>query len=454
MREIGRQRRLRGRVAIGAAALVALAVGGAVTATQAEAVSAKPATSAASTTGLSLSRQFFGRTVEPYTGKLTNVYRYTLRNARGMSVQILTYGGIVQDIWVPGRNGQRADVVLGFKTLQDYVNFASPPVTANGGPYFGEIIGRYGNRIAKGTFSLSQPGVGPVKYTLPINNGVNSLHGGLVGFGNHIWADKPVFTRGAVGVQLTLVSPNGDQAAPAGSPGCPSGCTGYPATIKVVVTYTLNNASQLVIHYKTTDLSSNLNTVINLTNHRYFNLAGESSFPGSAYGQIIRINANKYTPTDTTQIPLGYLASVFGTPFNFTRPFPMGSRIQDVSANFNSPGFNQLLIAQGYDHNWVLNPQTAATSGPLGLNLAARAYDPGSGRQLTVWTDQPGVQFYTSNFLNGTLTGISGHTYRQGAAYTFETQHFPNSPNQPNFPSTELKAGQTAQSTTVFAFAS
>jgi aldose 1-epimerase len=152
MREIGRQRRLRGRVAIGAAALVALAVGGAVTATQAEAVSAKPATSAASTTGLSLSRQFFGRTVEPYTGKLTNVYRYTLRNARGMSVQILTYGGIVQDIWVPGRNGQRADVVLGFKTLQDYVNFASPPVTANGGPYFGEIIGRYGNRIAKAPF--------------------------------------------------------------------------------------------------------------------------------------------------------------------------------------------------------------------------------------------------------------------------------------------------------------
>jgi aldose 1-epimerase len=217
----------------------------------------------------------------------------------------------------------------------------------------------------------------------------------------------------------------------------------------VVVTYTLNNANQLVIHYKTTDLSRNLNTVINLTNHSYFNLAGENSFPGSAYGQFIMINANKYTPTDTTQIPLGYEASVFGTPFNFTTPFAMGSRIQDVSANFNSPGYNQLLIAQGYDHNWVLNP---GPYGPLGLNLAARAYDPGSGRLLTVWTDQPGVQFYTSNFLNGTLVGISGHTYRQGAAYTFETQHFPNSPNQPNFPSTELKAGQTVQSTTIFAF--
>jgi aldose 1-epimerase len=454
MREIGRKRRLRRPALFGLAAMMAIAVGGSVVATQAQAAPSAAARPAGGGGGLSLSRQFFGQTVEPYTGKETNVYRYTLRNANGMKVQILTYGGIVQDIWVPGRNGQQADVILGFKTLQDYVTFASPPVTANGGPYFGELIGRYGNRIAKGTFTLNQPGVGPVTYTLPVNNGVNSLHGGLIGFGNHIWADRPVFGNGSVGVQLTLISPNGDQSYPAGSPGCPNGCTGYPATIKVVVTYTLNNANQLEIHYKTTDLSSNLNTVINLTNHSYFNLAGESSFPGSAYGQLITINANKYTPTDTTQIPLGYQASVFGTPFNFTSPFPMGARIQDVSANFNSPGYNQLLIAQGYDHNWVLNPQTAATTGPLGLNLAARAFDPGSGRQLTVWTDQPGVQFYTSNFLNGTLTGISGHTYRQGAAYTFETQHFPNSPNQPNFPSTELKAGQTAQSTTVFAFAS
>jgi len=454
MREIGRKRRLRRPALFGLAAMMAIAVGGSVVATQAQAAPSAAARPAGGGGGLSVSRQFFGQTVEPYTGKETNVYRYTLRNANGMKVQILTYGGIVQDIWVPGRNGRQADVILGFKTLQDYVTFASPPVTANGGPYFGELIGRYGNRIAKGTFTLNQPGVGPVTYTLPVNNGVNSLHGGLVGFGNHIWADQPVRTSSQVGVQLTLISPNGDQAAAAGTPGCPNGCTGYPAKIKVVVTYTLNNANQLEIHYKTTDLSSNLNTVINLTNHSYFNLAGESSFPGSAYGQLITINANKYTPTDTTQIPLGYQASVFGTPFNFTSPFPMGARIQDVSANFNSPGYNQLLIAQGYDHNWVLNRQTAATTGPLGLNLAARAYDPGSGRQLTVWTDQPGVQFYTSNFLNGTLTGISGHTYRQGAAYTFETQHFPNSPNQPNFPSTELKAGQTAQSTTVFAFAS
>ena len=455
MREIGRQRRLRRLILIGLAAVVAIAVGGSLMATQANAANTRPAARDGYGGGLSLSRQFFGTAFDSYANKNLPVYRYTLSNARGMSVQILTYGGIVQDIWVPGSNGQEADVVLGFKTLQDYVTYDSPPVAPTTGVYFGEIIGRYGNRIANGTFQLKQPDGLVHTYTVPVNNGPNSLHGGIIGFGNHVWADKPIITPTAVGVQLTLISPNGDQSYPAGSPGCPSGCTGYPAAIKVVVTYTLNNANQLVIHYKTTNLSSNLNTVINLTNHSYFNLAGESSFPGSAYGQYIKINANKYTPTNTVQIPLGYEASVFGTPFDFTSPTPMGARIEDVSANFNSPGYNQLLApAQGYDHNWVLNPQTPATTGPLGLNFCARAYDPGSGRMLTVWTDQPGVQFYTSNFLTGTLVGISGHSYRQGAAYTFETQHFPNSPNQPNFPSTELYAGQTVTSTTIFAFSS
>jgi aldose 1-epimerase len=372
-----------------------------------------------------------------------------------VTAKILTYGGIVQSINVPSRSGREADVVLGFKTLADYVKFASPPVTANGGPYFGETIGRYGNRIAKGTFTLNQPGAGPVKYTLPINNGVNSLHGGLVGFGNHIWAAKAVHGRGTAGVQLTLVSPNGDASGAPGSPGCPTGCTGYPAQLKVVVTYTLNNRGQLAIHYKTTDQSPNLNSVINLTNHSYFNLAGEASSAGSAYGQYVQMNANKYSPTDTTQIPLGYNVPVAGTPFDFRAPHTIGSRIDDVSAPDNAPAADrQLLIAQGYDHNWVLNQQTRATTGPQGLNLAAHAYDPRSGRLLTVWTDQPGVQFYSGNFLNGTLVGISGHTYRQSAGYTFETQHFPNSPNQPNFPSTEIKAGQTINSTTIFAFSS
>ena len=280
-----------------------------------------------------------------------------------MRVQIITYGATIQDIWVPGRNGS-ADVVLGFKTLADYVQFNSPPVAPTTGVYFGETVGRYANRIAKGTFSLVQPGLGKVTYTLPVNNGPNALHGGIVGFGNMIWADQPVFRPGAVGVQMTLISPNGDQSGAAGSPGCPSGCTGYPAALRVVVTFTLNNLNQLAIRYTTTNLSTNLNTVLNLTNHSYFNLAGESSFPGSAYGQLIQINANTYTPTDTTSIPLGYLASVFGTPFNFTRFFQMGARIADVSAPDNSPGFNQLLEAQGYDHNWVLNRQTPATTGP------------------------------------------------------------------------------------------
>ena len=441
MREIGRQRRLRGRAAIALAAVAALAVGGSLAASQAVAA---PKTPAAASSGLSVTKQFFGSTVEPYTGKNTAVFRYTLTNARGMKVQILTYGGTVQDIWVPDRHGHLADVVLGFRTLADYVKFDSPPVAPTTGVYFGQTIGRYGNRIAKGKFNLNG-----TTYTLPVNNGPNSLHGGIVGFGNHIWADQAVRGPGSVGVQLTLNSPNGDEGAPAGSPGCPSGCTGYPAAIRVVLTYSLNNANQLILRYRTTNLSRTLNTITNLTNHSYFNLAGESSFPGSAYHQLIQINANRYTPTDTTSIPTGNLASVFGTPFDFTHFFPMGARIADVSAPDNSPGFNQLLEAQGYDHNWVLNP---GHNGPLGLNLCARAVDPVSGRHLTVWTDQPGVQFYTSNFLTGTLVGISGHAYRQGQAYTFETQHFPNSPNQPNFPSTVLRAGQTQTTATIYAF--
>ena len=195
-----------------------------------------------------VSKQFFGKTIEPYTGKNTAVYRYTLTNCRGTQVRILTYGGIVQSIDTPSRHGREADVVLGFKTLKDYVQFVSPPVIANGGPYFGETIGRYGNRIAKGTFNLNGK-----TYTLPLNNGANSLHGGLVGFGNHIWASKAVRAPGSAGVRLTLVSPDSDASGAAGSPGCVSACTGYPAQLTVVVTYTLNNHGQLGIHYKATN---------------------------------------------------------------------------------------------------------------------------------------------------------------------------------------------------------
>ena len=450
---------LRGKISmtglrIGAVAALAIASVGSLAAMR-----SAPAVRAGGSCAPTVSKQFFGKTIEPYTGKNTAVYRYTLTNCNGMQVKILTYGAITQSIDVPSRHGQEADVVLGFKTLQDYVKFVSPPVTSGGGPYFGETVGRYANRIAKGTFQLNGK-----TYTLPINNGVNALHGGLVGFGNHIWAAKKVTSRGSAGVQLTLVSPNGDAGGAKGSPGCPNGCTGYPAQLTVVVTYTLNNAGQLGIHYKSTNNDPKLSTVLNLTNHSYFNLAGEASPAGSEYGQFVQMNANAYSPTDATQIPLPlpHGVPVAGTPFDFRAPHTIGSRIDDVSAPDNTPakfatatgGKSQLLIAQGYDHNWILNKQTKATTGPDGLNLAARAFDPSSGRLLTVWTDQPGVQFYSGNFLNGTLVGISGHTYRQGAGYTFETQHFPDSPNQPAFPSTVLGPGQTVNSTTIFAFKS
>jgi aldose 1-epimerase len=404
---------------LGAAQAPAQTVGGA---------SALAGHTIAGCTGPAVSRQAFGKALDIYVHKDLKVYRYTLTNCQGMQVRILTYGGIIQSISVPGRDGQSADVVLGFATLKDYINEDSPPVIANGGPYFGETIGRYGNRIAKGTFHLDGH-----KYTLPINNGVNDLHGGLVGFGNHVWAASKVHGTGLAGVTMKLVSPNGDDGA---NVGC--SCTGFPGQLTVHVTFTLNDANQLKINYQAT---TDQDTVINMTNHSYFNLAGESS--GSAYGQKVYINADSYTPTDKTQIPTGQIAPVKGTPFDFTTAHTIGSRINVAN--------KQLLIAQGYDHNWVLN-----TTGPQvdGLTLAAQAQDPASGRQLSVYTDQPGVQFYSGNFLTGTLVGISGHIYRQTAGYTFETQHFPNSPNQPNFPTTELKPGQLYNTSTIFQFSS
>ena len=450
MRSSFRRRITSSGVRIGAVAAIGIAAAGTLAMRQAPATPAHHDGAG----GVSVTKQYFGSTVEPYTGKVTPTYRYTLTNGRGMQVRVLTFGGIIQSITVPGRNGQKADVVLGFKTLADYVAEDSPPVIANGGPYFGETIGRYGNRIAKGTFKLNG-----TTYTLPINNGVNSLHGGLVGFGNHIWASQQV----PGGVELTLVSPNGDSSGAAGSLGCATACTGYPAQLTVHVTFTLNNRDQIGIHYSATNNDPKLSTVLNLTNHSYFNLAGESS--GVAYNQKVQINANNYSPTDATQIPLPLPngVPVAGTPFDFRTPQPIGSRIADITAPDNTPasfssltdGKSQLLIAQGYDHNWILNKQTKATTGPDGLNLAAHAWDPASGRELSVWTDQPGVQFYSGNFLNGTLTGgIGGNTYRQGAGYTFETQHFPDSPNEPSFPTTTLGPGKTFNSSTIFAFSS
>jgi len=459
--KIGTWRHKRPPLMAGAGILAAATAIG-VAAAVAPSATAQPATAqakAGSGGSLSITKQYFGSTTEPYTGKVTPTYRYTLSNGSGMSVDLLSYGAITQAINVPGKDGATADVVLGFKTLQDYVTNVSPPVIANGGPYFGETVGRYANRIAKGTFQLNGQ-----TYTLPINNGVNALHGGLVGFGNHIWSQAGglIHTGNEVGVTLQLVSPNGDASGAAGSPGCPNGCTGYPAQLTVDVTFTLNSQGQYGIRYSAHNDDAKLSTVVNLTNHSYFNLAGENSAAGSAYGQYVQINANNYSPTDSTQIPLPLTngVPVAGTPFDFRTPQTIGSRISEVSAPDNTPasfsaatgGKSQLLIAQGYDHNWILNKQTAGTTGPDGLNLAARAADPSSGRELAVWTDQPGVQFYSGNFLNGTLTGISGDTYRQGAGYTFETQHFPDSPNEPSFPSTVLGPNHTLTSTTVFAF--
>jgi aldose 1-epimerase len=444
------------RTGAGAVVVAALTALGAIAATNATASATAPAGRPG---GLSITKEFFGNTIEPYTNQSTPTYRYTMTNARGMSIDLLSYGAITQAINVRGKGNRFANVVLGFKTLQDYVQFASPPVTANGGPYFGETIGRYGNRIAKGMFPLNGQ-----TYTLPINNGVNALHGGLNGFGNHIWTQVGSLIQNSneVGVTLRLVSPNGDEGYPPNSPGCPNGCTGYPAQLTVDVTFTLNNAGQYGIHYKATNNDAHLATVLNLTNHSYFNLAGENSPAGSAYSQTVQMNADNYSPTDTGLIPLplAHGVPVAGTPMDFRTPHTIGSRIDQVSAPDNVPasfasatgGKSQLLIAQGYDHNWILNAQTKKTTGPDGLNLAAIASDPGSGRTLTVWTDQPGVQFYSGNFLNGTLVGISGNTYRQGAGYTFETQHFPNSPNQPEFPSTTLGPGATFNSSTIFAF--
>jgi aldose 1-epimerase len=339
----------------------------------------------------------------------TPVSRYTLTSGHGMRVRILTYGGIIQSIEVPDRAGHVDNVVLGFPTLVGYLN------TGSAKTYFGAIIGRYGNRIAKGAFSLSGN-----EYHLPINDKGNSLHGGTAGFDTKVWQASQQNGSDSVGLKLQYVSPAGEM--------------GYPGTLTTTVTYTLDQKNELRINYlATTDAP----TVINLTNHSYFNLAGEDTL--DVYDQKVTIDADNYTPTDPTQIPTGQIAPVKGTPFDFTSPTAIGAHI-----TANDP---QLLLAQGYDHNWVINRSNNA-----GLVEAARAEDPQTGRTLTVSTTEPGVQFYTSNFIDGAFTGTSGHIYRQGAGFTMETQHYADSPNHPNFPTTVLNPGQTYDSTTIFAF--
>jgi aldose 1-epimerase len=329
---------------------------------------------------------------------------YTLANLHGIEVRVMTYGGIIVSLKTPDKAGRFADITLGFDTLAGYL--------ANK-PYFGALVGRYGNRIANGKFALDGK-----EYTLAKNNGPNALHGGLKGFDKVVWQAESFQKSAEVGLILKYTSADGEE--------------GYPGTLHVTVTYTLNDRNEFSIDYRaTTDKA----TPINLTNHTYFNLAGEGS--GNILGEELMLNADHYTPVDATLITTGKIDSVKGTPLDFTKPTAIGARIHDT--------FEQMVLAGGYDHNFVINRQ-----GP-GLALAARAYDPSSGRVLEVDTVEPGVQFYTGNFLDG-VPGKHGHIYKARDAFCLETQHYPDSPNKPEFPSSILRPGKTYHTTTVWRF--
>ncbi len=345
-------------------------------------------------------------TSEPW-GSTTEgpVRRWTLTNGHGLRVKILTYGGILQSVEVPDRRGRLTNITLGFDNLADYVAKS---------PYFGSITGRYANRIALGRFTLDGK-----RYQLPINNPPNSLHGGTVGFDKRIWATTPFARGGQVGLVMKFTSPDGDQ--------------GYPGTLRTTVTYTLTKDNAIRMDYRAT---TDAPTVVNLTNHAYWNLAGEGS--GTMENHRLAIRASRFTPVDPTLIPTGAIDSVRGTPMDFRRSTAIGDRIRD--------DFGQLVIGRGYDHNWVLDRRGA------GLQIAARVSEPRSGRELTVLTTEPGLQFYSGNFLDGTLVGTSGRMYRQGDGLALETQHFPDSPNHANFPSTVLRPNQVYRTSTVYQF--
>jgi len=329
---------------------------------------------------------------------------YTLTNKNGVQVAITNYGGRVVSIRVPDRQGQMADIVLGFDNLDGYLG---------NDPYFGAIVGRYANRIAKGRFTLDG-----VEYKLALNDGPNSLHGGTKGFDKVVWKAMELAKENSA-LELTYLSKDGEE--------------GYPGNLSVKVTYTLSDENELWIDYRAT---TDKDTVLNLSNHSYFNLAGEGN--GDILQHLMMINADRFTPVDATLIPTGELRSVAATPFDFRHPTAIGARINDDN--------EQLKLGHGYDHNFVLDRKGS------GLVLAARVVEPTSGRVLEVKTTQPGIQFYTGNFLDGTIHGKGGKVYGHRSAFCLETQHFPDSPNHPGFPSTELKPGQTFHQITVFKF--
>jgi aldose 1-epimerase len=338
----------------------------------------------------------------------TPVERLSFGNAGGISLAVLTYGGIIQSLTMPDRDGRMDDVVLGHDDVAGY---------GKSDAYFGALIGRCGNRIASGQFELEGE-----TYQLATNNGCNHLHGGLRGFDKVTWGAEPFRRADGTGVVLSYTSPDGEE--------------GYPGTLRARVTYTLTPLDELVVDYHAT---ADQATPVNLTQHSYFNLAGAGE--GDVLGHELTLHATRYTPVDATLIPTGELAPVEGTPFDFRHATPIGARIGVANA--------QLRHAGGYDHNFVLD---ASRRAPGGLAQAARVVEPASGRMLEVHTTEPGLQFYSGNFLPGTTVGKAGRTYPHRGGLCLETQHFPDAVNRPAFPSVVLQPGQAYRSRTVFAF--
>jgi aldose 1-epimerase len=350
--------------------------------------------------GMRVSREVFGKMPD---GRV--VEAFDLRNEHGMKARIITYGGIVVSLEVPDRQGNFADVVLGYNSLEQYLKDS---------PYFGAIVGRYGNRIANARFVLDG-----VEYRLAANDGPNHLHGGLKGFDKVVWQGEPIREKDAVGVRLTYLSPDGEE--------------GYPGNLHATVTYRLTNRNELRIDYEAT---TDKPTIVNLTHHSYFNLAGEGR--GDILGHLLQIYADRFTPVDAGLIPTGELRSVEGTPFDFRQPTAIGQRIDWDD--------EQLRNGRGYDHNFVLN------SGGGTLALAATVFEPTTGRAMEVLTTEPGLQFYSGNFLDGHHVGKSGEPYGHRSGFCLEAQHFPDSPNKPHFPSVVLRPGEVYRQTTIYRF--